>query len=163
VNNVLSRQRGFSLIEMMVALFIVGILLAIATPNYVDMSRSFSKSNVRIQLLQDLRRGQATTVSEGCRGVFSFSSDGRSYSFGCDYLPYSEANPPVADSLRFTKELAKGFSVSADATILFNSKGQVIDSDGVLDSRSLQVNLDGDGVVARGTLRPTGFFNFDRS
>ena len=59
----MQKKAGFSLVEIMIAVIIVGILVAIAIPNY---SRSFerAKSAQAVQILKTLRSAELAYFSE---------------------------------------------------------------------------------------------------
>ncbi len=51
MTTVASRERGFTLIELVITMVIVGILTAIAIPSYVEYVRRSSRAEARGQLL----------------------------------------------------------------------------------------------------------------
>lgn len=48
----MSRQKGFTLIELMITVAIVGILVAIAYPSYLDFIRSAKRADAKADLVE---------------------------------------------------------------------------------------------------------------
>ena len=102
----MKQQQGFSLMELMIAVVIVGILAAIAIPNYSDyVTRSripeatAELSNLRVRMEQ-------------------FFQDNRSYPTGCVVAPTAasatQLQVPAGDSFNFTcATTATTFTVTA--------------------------------------------------
>lgn len=157
-------EAGFTVIEMLIAIVILAILGKTAISMTVSTLDSADKSSAEVQVVQHLRRAQATAVTEGCRGIFATGNSGQSYSFGCDYLPYSTATPPVPDSTFFNYYLPTGITISTSALIIFNSRGQCVDSSNVLTTRTVTLTSSQSVTpydFATGTLRATGFFSYN--
>ena len=157
-------ERGFTVMELMISVVILAILARSAVSMTTSTLDSADKSTSEVQVVQHLRRAQATAVTEGCRGIFSISNDARSYSFGCDYLPYSTATPPVADTAFFQYYLPQGITISTSGLIILNSRGQSEDESYVLTTRTVSLTSTqglNTAVFATGTLRATGFFSYD--
>lgn len=163
-----SRKRseaGISLFEVIAAMLMLSVIGALAVPSITSLMDSFNKSNAELQIVEDLRRAQATSVKEGCRGIFTFAADGESYTYGCDYAPFSAANPPPIEKNIFSHQLPAKITISADGTIIFNTRGQVVDYLGALDSRTLTMRSYSEGTLVDynvGVLRPTGFLSFEQ-
>ncbi len=161
-----SFESGYTLPDMLVALMLVAIIGAIAVPRFATTDDFFHRLNARSYLLQDLKRAQAEAITMGCRGVFTIAPGGRSYTFGCDYLDYDTNVPPQADRISFTRHLPGQVQVSADAPIIFNSRGLSVDSFGVMLSVNLSLTdaAGGERVgFATGTLLGTGVFSMDQN
>jgi type IV fimbrial biogenesis protein FimT len=62
-------MRGFSLIELMITLTVVGILLLIAVPNFQTWIANSKARTVAEALQNDLRLAQATAMTQGRRTV----------------------------------------------------------------------------------------------
>lgn len=159
-----SIEAGFTVFELMVAIVITALVAYAAIPRFDELNASMERMNVRKNVLLDLRRAQAETVTHGCRGIFKIAANLRSYSYGCDYLAYDTANPPSADGIIFSRTLPTNFYISSDQIIIFNSKGQIVDEAAFIDSRTvtLSENTSGPTVVfATGTLLGTGLFEYN--
>lgn len=157
-------DNGFSAIELVVVMSIFAVLAAIAAPKFNELAGSSERFAARAHLLEDIKTAQAFTLTQGCRGIMTVASDGRSYSFGCDYLAYDTAETPVADSIEFTRELAGDVTMEADAIIILNSRGQTVN---ITDQQvNIVIELESEiqgtrEVYARGTLLGTGVFEYD--
>jgi prepilin-type N-terminal cleavage/methylation domain-containing protein len=153
---------GMSLLELMVVLALISIVAAITLPQIPLLQESFSRIDAKAQLLQDLKRAQAQAITEGCRGVFRFAADSKSYSYGCDYLPYTTANPPSPDTVVFMRKLPSRITIESDQPIIFNSRGQSVDIDYIISTNSIRLRENpSNGVIASGTLLGTGVFSYD--
>jgi len=156
---------GISLLEVLTVIAVVGIAMQMSFPVLSGVSASIERMNVRGYVLQDLRRAQAETVTHGCRGVFSLSTAGSSYSFGCDYLDYDPAGTPSPDVVIFRRTLPKGFSLTTDGPIIFNSRGQIVAVDGMIDERELELIDASTGAATtfeNGRILGTGLFEYMR-
>lgn len=154
---------GFTLAELLMTMALFATISLIAAPRVSELLESFSRSNAEMQVLQDMRLMQATTVEQGCQGIVSIAADGKSYSYGCDYVPFSAVSPPVWDSVRFTHSLPPKVTVATNGQIIFNSRGQAVEESGALATRTISLSLNKYGapvVFNIGTLRPTGFFSY---
>lgn len=159
----LHQSRGFTLVELVTCLVIFSIMAFAAVPEVLAFYRSFDKRNAEMQVMQDLRLSQARTVEQGCNGIFKFDEDEKGYSFGCDYVPYSETNPPTWDSIIFSRDLPSKVKASSDDLIIYNSRGQVVNDQSFLSSRSITFEIQTGStyeVFNTGTLSATGSFVF---
>jgi prepilin-type N-terminal cleavage/methylation domain-containing protein len=157
------KDNGFTIFELVITLSISSILALTAIPKFEEIQASYHRFNSRSFLIQDLRRAQAFTLSEGCRGILTVASDKKRYSFGCDYLTYDTSNPPSPDSVSFEREMPVGITIELSQTIIFNSRGESVDADGIVSSVPISL-VDSRAVdsssFADGTLLGTGLFNF---
>ncbi|MCB0324732.1 MAG: prepilin-type N-terminal cleavage/methylation domain-containing protein [Bdellovibrionales bacterium] len=155
---------GFSLLELMVALVVLAVLTGLLAPNFATISGSFDRLNARSNLLQDLKRAQAESLTKGCRGIFQIAVGGNSYSFGCDFLAYDPASPPSYDQQSFSRTLPSGVQVSASSQIIFNSRGQSVDENDVISTTTITMtrsSSEGSETFVSGTLLGTGLFALD--
>jgi type IV pilus assembly protein PilE len=85
-----ARARGFSLIELMIAVAIVGILLAIAVPSYQDHLRKGRRADAQAFLTQVAQRQQ------------QYLLDARTYALGNTALSELSLVPPTSVSQHYT-------------------------------------------------------------
>ncbi len=158
-----SHDRGTTVFELLVGLSIAILLGGLALPEVGKLRATFNRMNAQAYLAQDLKRAQAESVTQGCRGIFVIAPDGQSYSFGCDYLEYSTADPPQPDVVTLTRHLPEGVILTTPSPIIFNSKGQAVDVDGIISNLTISLKYVANGSVeefAVGLLLGTGVFSF---
>lgn len=156
-------QRGFSLFETMVVCAISAILGLVASLSLSKISLSFNRVNARSYLLTDLKRAQAESITQGCRGIVNIAADGKSYSFGCDYLSYDPSATPTHDVVSFVRYLPAQITISASGPIIMNSRGQSVDTAGIITSLTISLSETDSGtpeVFSTGTLLGTGVFSY---
>lgn len=68
------RSRGFSLIELMIAIVVMGIVFAAGLPAFGSFRDTLVKDEARALLLQDLRMARQTAVTRHCPAVVRFGS-----------------------------------------------------------------------------------------
>lgn len=157
-------ERGFSMLELVVTMTIASILASTAISQFTELNSVFDRWNARTLLLQDIRFAQAKSVTQGCRGVITIAGGGNTYSFGCDYLDYDTTDPIAADTIFINRTLPTSINLATDGTIIFNPKGQIIDSSGALQTRTISLTDTGGGEsveFATASIYATGVFVFD--
>ena len=154
------RDKGFTLVEMLAVIIITAVVGAVAIPQFGTLRGSMDRINARAYIIQDLKRAQAESITQGCRGIFKIAANNESYTFGCDYLTYDVAADPSADVTSFVRNLPTDIEVSADAAVIFNSRGQAIDTSYALTNVDISITDDGT-EFASGTISGSGVFSYD--
>ncbi len=161
--NYILDPKGFTLIEVMISLAILGILAAASLSGTRETKASFDRFNARTQLFEDIKLAQAYSASQGCRGIMTLDPDGKGYNFGCDFLGYDTAAVPTPDSVTFQREVPGDISVTASAQIIFNSRGQTVDENFIISNVNFTLTGEIDGAstdFATGMLLGTGIFRY---
>ena len=135
-----THNAGFSLIELMVALGLMGILAAIFSLNFDTIYQNSTQSRVEDVLKADIRRAQAEAQSQGGRVIVA-TTDSSHYTIGVDLFPYSNAG--VADTILKTRSLSNGITVNVGGSIIFDPRGFVIDTAGTLTTASVTLQHSG--------------------
>ncbi|WP_299181917.1 prepilin-type N-terminal cleavage/methylation domain-containing protein [uncultured Neptuniibacter sp.] len=140
-------QRGFTLVEIIVVIILLGILSAVAIPRFSDTS-TFESASLRSSILGSLKLAQKTALAQHASSVYwvlsrpaetqwqlqllidSDSSDGNPPT---DITPTQLSTPISAPSmLNFNVSLAAGGAVagsvgtSDNLVILFNQLGDMV-------------------------------------
>ncbi len=155
---------GFTVLEVLVVLTLIAIVTGVGIPAFTGLSSAFDRANARAYILQDLKRAQAESITKGCRGIVSIDADNTGYSFGCDYLTYDVAATPSADEVSFRRNLPTGITVAATSNLIFNSRGQAIDANYILNNVTLTLTDSQSGTAnnfASGILTGSGVFAYN--
>jgi prepilin-type N-terminal cleavage/methylation domain-containing protein len=70
----MSEKRGFSLVELLFTLAIVGIVLAITMPGFMRFRNSMSLKQANAQVLQDVRRARQLAITRRAAVVVRFGT-----------------------------------------------------------------------------------------
>lgn len=160
MKNYQKRDSGFTLIELLAVIIVATLVGVIAIPQFSTLRGSMDRVNARSYVLQDLKRAQAESITQGCRGIFKIAGDNKSYSFGCDYLAYDTAADPSSDVTSFIRNMPTNIEISADAPVIYNSRGQAIDTGYALTN--VNVSLTENGTeFASGIISGSGVFSYD--
>lgn len=113
MNNLKQRQRGFTLIELMIVVVIAGVVMAIAIPSYVNSTRKAHRADAEqalVQLAQFMERNYTVV------GRYDLDSSGAAIS-----LPFS--NSPLQGTTFYTLTVttttpvpATGYTLTATPT-----------------------------------------------
>ena len=105
----MSRARGFTLIEIVITVAIVGILVAIAVPSYQNHLRKGRRAEAQAFITQVAQKQQ------------QYLLDARSYAVGASALTDLSLTPPASVSSHYNVTVAAGpttpsFTITAAAT-----------------------------------------------
>jgi len=113
-------QRGFSIMEMMVVVVIVGVLTAIAIPAFSSWKERQAVSNVASSLLMHLKQARNLAVAENRSVSITFSSS--AYTVDADT---TGSCGPCKDNAVSYSQFSGGISISPTTTRTFSSRGTV--------------------------------------
>lgn len=159
-----SSESGFTLLNMLVAMSLTAIVAGIGVGHLNKLSETFHRLNARNYVLEDLKRAQAETITEGCRGIINVAADGKSYTYGCDYLAYDPAADPHSDSVKFQRVLPENITLAASGPVIFDSRGQTVDINAIVTNITLVLSERvgaSSSPFATGTLLGTGVFSYN--
>lgn len=111
------RTKGFSLVEMMVVIAVMGILAAIATPAFRDMIQNQRVRNAAAELHSSLALARSEALKRNTSVTVS-AIDGN-WSNG-----WQIANPALSDALIESRPAIPEITVSGPASVTYRSSGR---------------------------------------
>jgi prepilin-type N-terminal cleavage/methylation domain-containing protein len=107
----LGLKNGFSLIELLGVLAVMGILAAIALPNWHDLLPSYALNNSTRQIQSELHSIKMRAAAENSGFQLSYLQGASEYTIQRDSKPLQ------------TKPIAQGTSITKTGTIAFSPRG----------------------------------------
>jgi prepilin-type N-terminal cleavage/methylation domain-containing protein len=107
----LALKNGFSLIELLGVLAVMGILVAIALPNWHDLLPSYALNNSTRQIQSELHSIKMRAAAENSGFQLSYLQGASEYTIQRDSKPLQ------------TKPIAQGTSITKTGTIAFSPRG----------------------------------------
>ena len=127
------RQQGFTLVEMMVTLFVLAILLAVAVPSFREMLLNFQIRAAAEGLNTGLQLSRAEAIRRNTNVVFTLN-DNATWKIGCQIVVADDDSDGVDDCPEViqSKEGVEGaakVSIEVDpagaTSVTFNGLGRV--------------------------------------
>jgi type IV fimbrial biogenesis protein FimT len=129
-----SRARGFSLIEVMVTVTLLGILLALAAPSFGEWIRNSQVRTVTDSLQNGLRLAQGEAVRRNRQVVFfmtnsqdcdnAITAAGGGPFWAIRTVPLTPVDPIFTVQCGVLSDVAAGVDISGPAALCFNSMGR---------------------------------------
>jgi type II secretory pathway pseudopilin PulG len=110
---VLRNREGFTLIRLLVAIGIVGVLLGTASPNIASVTRIYGVRSAARQVYSELQNARMAAVTENRTYTFTVDGGGASYSVG----------PTGAAVSKPLGVASQGVTISAPNALTFTSTG----------------------------------------
>lgn len=134
-------QRGFTLIELMIAIAILGILLAVALPNYRTFIQNSRLRNAAEAIQNGLQVARSEAVKHNAQVRFSLGA-GSSWAVGC-VAPTADC--PASIQQRSTDEGSSTAVIvtptpPAGTEIVFNSFGAVVATPATFTRLDVDIN-----------------------
>jgi prepilin-type N-terminal cleavage/methylation domain-containing protein len=126
------RSRGFSLIELMVVVVIMGIALSIATPPFLRFADTLALGQARTQVEQDLRLARQTAITRHSQVIVAFGNGGTTTNVA-GYVIHVDSNGDCAvqsGERRFQRSLPQRTLIAA--VVLAPTDSVIFDPSGVL-------------------------------
>ena len=153
------RERGFTLMELMVALVIAGILLVVTVPGFIRFRSSLVRDQVKWALVADLRYARQLAVTKHRPVVIAFGNGSTTTDITTYTLHTDSDGDGVKDSgeLVLNRTLPRGgvltlVSLAPVDTVIFDASGSLRPgaTGGQIIYRGAQGNVDTLNVSAIG-------------
>lgn len=145
----LRQNRGYTLVEMVIAVVIIGVLAALAVPTFLAMTAGKNLKNSTRYLASDLRNARYLAIAQKQPFGIVFDSANKKYTLFLDKVNLANCTFEVGDSvLQITfleYDVAYGACTFANNTIVFKANGTGSSSGQVnlhTDDNSQSLNVD---------------------
>jgi type IV fimbrial biogenesis protein FimT len=117
-----NKQSGFTLIEMMIVIAIMGIFAGIAIPNYLSYMPKHRLNGAARRVMGDLMAARMKAVSQNCDVRVAFVADDAEYKIWTD----SNNDGAIDSGEEITKNIQSNYhdvTISTTKNIEFHSRG----------------------------------------
>lgn len=142
----MSKQNGFTLIEMMATVSLLGILMLVAVPEAISMYNSVNRNSARKSVISSVNQAKSIAQREGAIAIYETLDGGTTYRLGVDRFPYS--TPPVIEEVISTGKFPVSLSVPLISKVFFDSRGYLVDSSGSLTTKSFSLKENSSSVTS---------------
>jgi prepilin-type N-terminal cleavage/methylation domain-containing protein len=108
---ILGNDKGFSMIELIVVLAVMGIVAAIAAPNWNSLLPNYALNNSTRQVQSELHNIKMRAAAENIGFQFAYMQGASGYTIQRD------------SKTLVTKPLAEGTTITKEGTIVFSPRG----------------------------------------
>jgi type IV pilus assembly protein PilA len=122
-------QKGFTLVELMIVIVIVGILSAVALPNFLNQTNKARATEARTQLSAALKNAQMVVLEEGSAGTGAALKGKIGLTDGSDFS--------------YTVDTNTTGKIIIDATGLDTGKAKDVDVEATLDLTTGKITYSG--------------------
>ena len=130
------RGRGFTLLELMVVIVIIGIAAGIALPNFREMLLKNAASNLANQLVGDMNLARQEAVKRGVRVAVTSATNNGTWTTGWVVAADRARDGTFSDIVRTAGAANEGFRVSSKASGGGTDGRVIFDVAGSLDTSS---------------------------
>ncbi len=138
------KSSGFSLVELMMAIVVVGVLVSLAVPSFRDVLRNAEIRNAAESIVNGLQRARAEAVARNANVTFILGADS---SWIVDYVIKPVPADPPLDSrsgAEGSRNVTRTVLPAGATTITFNNLG------------GIAANADGSDTLAQVDLAAVG-------
>ena len=153
----MQKQRGFTLIELMVTIAIASIILSVAIPNFIGWRPQKRLEGAASDIQGALHMARLGALKENSAATVNFNIDAKSYTVTVNGRIIRSGRMPTGVDLISVTNLGTATEVTTGSFVIaFNSRGLAspsvdieVNGSGSSTSRRIRLNLSGSSKIFR--------------